>query len=195
VSGRRIKISTDESLLGAPEERPRVDFGVRRRVVRMIPIPLPGGSPVMRPAIWTSPTKHFEKASGKEVISHVVLLRRGPPVDIAVVNVVADEVENCPMGIVECEETLAVDSIATLPNKTSEPLRGSLRTVPLLPIPGGVLCPCIWLSPYEIPDDDLMERVSVAVLLLNPGPPKPEIVAVRVPSSTVAKFMTGPVNW
>lgn len=190
----RVRISADESLLGSDEERPRIDVGVRRRVVRMIPIPLPGAGPILRPAIWTSKAKHFEPASGREVVAHVVLLRRGPPVDIAVVNVVADEVSNCPEDVVECEETLAVDALVALPG-AEEALRGSQRTVPLLPLPTGVLCPCIWLSPYDLPDDYLKERVRIAVTLLSPGPPRPEVVAIRVPTSVIKKFPTGPVEW
>lgn len=194
MSNGRVRISADESLLGSDEERPRIDIDSRRRVVRMLPLDLPGVGRVLRPAIWTAPSKHFEEASGREVIAHVVLLRRGPPVDVAVVNVVADEVTNCPEDVVECEEVRAVDSLVTLP-MAEEALKGSQRTVPLVPVPGGILCPCIWLSPYDLPDEDLRERVKIAVVLLSPGPQRPDVGAIRIPVSVVKKFPTGPVEW
>lgn len=191
---RRIKISVDDSLLGAPEERPRIDANVRRRIVRMLPVPMPGIGQVMRPAIWTSPTKHLEPSLGKEVISHVVLIRRGPPVDIGVVNVIADEAVNCPDGVVECQEIVSVDSLIAMPG-VEEPLRGVRRAVPLIPLPTGMMCPCIWLSPYDMADDDLKQRVQIAVILLGSGAPKPEVAAVRVPKSVIKKFPTGSVEW
>lgn len=187
----RVKITADETLLGTEAERPRVDVLSRRRVVRMLPVPLPGSrEPIMRPAIWTNPVA-VEDPAGRKVRQHIVLLRRGPPVDVAVISVLDHEAINCPEDVVECEEMATISSIPR-----DQPLRGSTRYVPLFPVPGAtVMCPCIWMSPYEIADDDLKQRVRVCVLLLSSGPPKPEVVAIRVPSSVIHKFPTGPIDW
>lgn len=79
------------------------------------------------------------------------------------------------------------------------PVMGSQRLVRYLPcgLPGtkGIMLPCIWMSPYDDWDEDLKENVRVAILLLSKGPPKPDIIAVRIPSTAVEKFPTGPVEW
>jgi hypothetical protein len=163
--------------------------------VRMLPVPLPGSKePVMRPAIWTNPVAVDDPVSGQKVRQHVVLLRRGPPVDVAVVSIIDSQTGNCPEDIVECEEISPLDP--SFIAARGQPLRGETRTVPLFPLPGSTLMyPCIWMSPYEIPDDDLKQRVRVCVLLMSQGPPRPEVAAVRAPSSVVSKFPTGPINW
>lgn len=83
---------------------------------------------------------------------------------------------------------------------TDRAVMGEKRLVRLLPIglPGQkvpLMRPCIWTSPYEVYDDDLKENVKICILLLNEGPPKPEIVAIRIAAAAIEKFPTGPVNW
>ena len=78
-------------------------------------------------------------------------------------------------------------------------ITGDRRLVRHLPcgLPGtaGMMLPCIWMSPYEVFDEDLKEKVKICILLLNEGPPKPDILAVRIPSAAIEKFPMGPVAW
>jgi len=82
---------------------------------------------------------------------------------------------------------------------SDKPVLGDRRMVRYLPagLPGtkGMMLPCIWLSPYEVYDSDLKEMVKIGILLLEKGPPKPEIIAVRIPSRAIEKFPTGPIEW
>lgn len=82
---------------------------------------------------------------------------------------------------------------------SDKPVMGEQRLVRYFPVglPGtkGLMLPCIWLSPYDTWDDDLKENVKLAILLLGKGPPKPDIICVRIPSTAVEKFPTGPVEW
>lgn len=79
------------------------------------------------------------------------------------------------------------------------PVLGSQRIVRYLPcgMPGtkGSMFPCIWESPYEVFDADLKENVKICILLLQKGPPKPEIIAVRIPAAAIQKFPLSPVEW
>ena len=76
---------------------------------------------------------------------------------------------------------------------------GDRRLVRYLPVglPGtkGIMCPAIWTSPWEIFDEDLKAKVKICILLLNNTAPKPDIIAVRIPSDALEKFPTGPVAW
>lgn len=78
-------------------------------------------------------------------------------------------------------------------------ISGDKRLVRHLPcgLPGtsGMMLPCIWMSPYEVFDEDLKEKVKICILLLNEGPPKPDILAVRIPTAAIEKFPMGPVAW
>lgn len=83
---------------------------------------------------------------------------------------------------------------------SDRPVMGEKRMVRYLPIglPGQaapIMRPCIWMSPYEVFDEDLQEKVKVCILLLNEGPPRPDIVAVRISAAAIERFPTGPVNW
>ncbi len=82
---------------------------------------------------------------------------------------------------------------------SDKPVQGERRLVRYLPagLPGtkGIMLPCIWTSPYEVMDEDLKEKVKICILLLNSGPPKPDIIAVRIPAAALDKFPMGPVNW
>lgn len=82
---------------------------------------------------------------------------------------------------------------------SDRPVMGEKRLVRYLPVPlpgvGPLMRPCIWMSPYEVFDDDLHEKVKICIILLNEGPPKPDIIAVRIPTAAIEKFPTGPVNW
>lgn len=83
---------------------------------------------------------------------------------------------------------------------SDRPVMGEKRLVRYLPVglPGQkvpLMRPCIWTSPYEIFDEDLKEKVKLCILLLNEGPPKPDIIAVRISAAAIEKFPTGPVNW
>lgn len=76
---------------------------------------------------------------------------------------------------------------------------GERRLVRYLPVglPGtkGMMLPCVWMSPYDDWDEDLKEKVKVCLVLLSKGPPRPEVICVRIPSAAVDKFPTGPVEW
>ena len=76
---------------------------------------------------------------------------------------------------------------------------GDKRMVRHLPcgLPGtaGMMLPCLWISPYEVFDPDLKENVKICILLLTKGPPKPDIVAVRMAASAIEKFPMAPVEW
>ena len=77
---------------------------------------------------------------------------------------------------------------------------GNKRLVRFLPVglPGlkaPIMRPCIWTSPYEVFDEDLKENVKICILLLNEGPPRPDIIAIRIATSAIEKFPTGPINW
>lgn len=82
---------------------------------------------------------------------------------------------------------------------SDRPVMGERRLVRYLPVglPGGapLMRPCIWISPYEVYDNDLKENVKICILLLNEGPPKPEIIAIRIAASGIERFPTGPVGW
>lgn len=82
---------------------------------------------------------------------------------------------------------------------SDKPIMGDKRLVRYLPcgLPGtkAILLPCIWMSPWEIFDEDLKEKVKICILLLNDEAPKPDIVAVRIPAAAIHKFPTGPVAW
>lgn len=77
---------------------------------------------------------------------------------------------------------------------------GEKRLVRLLPvpIPGTkqiVMKPAIWISPYSFFDSDVGDNVKIAILLFTPGPPKPDIIAVRIPANAIEKFPLGPIEW
>jgi len=82
---------------------------------------------------------------------------------------------------------------------SDRPVLGDQRLVRYLPcgLPGtaAMMLPCIWMSPYEVFDEDLKEQVKICILLLNEGPPKPDIVAVRIAAAAVERFPMGPVAW
>lgn len=80
--------------------------------------------------------------------------------------------------------------------KPSErPVTGDKRMVRYLPFPiGNFMLPAIWISPYVVMDPDI-GRAKVAILLLDKGPPKPDVVSVRIPEEAVEKFPYGPVEW
>jgi len=82
---------------------------------------------------------------------------------------------------------------------SDRPVGGEQRLVRYLPcgLPGteAMLLPCIWISGYEVFDEDLKEKVRICILLLEKGPPKPDIVAVRIPSKAIEKFPMAPVEW
>ena len=80
-----------------------------------------------------------------------------------------------------------------------KPVFGDQRLVRYLPVPlpglKGMMLPCVWMSDYDVFDDDLKENVKVCLVLLSKGPPHPEVVCVRIPSAAVDKFPKGPVEW
>lgn len=86
-----------------------------------------------------------------------------------------------------------------LAKPSDRPVMGDRRLVHMLPFgirgDDAVSLPCIWISPYETFDPDLKENVKICILLLDKGPPKPEIVAVRIPSAAIHKFPMGPCEW
>jgi hypothetical protein len=51
------------------------------------------------------------------------------------------------------------------------------------------------MSDYEVMDEDLKENVKVCLVLMGKGPPSPEIICVRIPSTAIEKFPLGPVEW
>lgn len=96
-------------------------------------------------------------------------------------------------------EPIKIEVIGEFAKPSDQPVAGNKRLVRHLPfgMPGtaGMLLPCIWTSPYEIYDEDLKENVKVCILLLSKGPPRPEIVAVRIPTAAIEKFSMAPVEW
>ena len=82
---------------------------------------------------------------------------------------------------------------------SDRPVAGDQRLVRHLPagLPGtqGTLLPAIWISPYEVFDDDLQENVKICILLLTKGPPKPDVMAIRIAGEAINKFPMLPVEW
>ena len=82
---------------------------------------------------------------------------------------------------------------------SDRPVAGNQRLVRHLPVglPGtqGMLLPAIWISPYEVWDEDLQEKVKICILLLHKGPPKPDTVGVRIAAAAIEKFPMLPVEW
>lgn len=82
---------------------------------------------------------------------------------------------------------------------SDRPVMGERRLVRMLPtgLPGtsGILVPCIWMSEYTVPDEDLHVDVRVCLLLVGKGPPRPEIHCVRIPAVAIEKFPLAPVEW
>jgi hypothetical protein len=82
---------------------------------------------------------------------------------------------------------------------SDRPVLGDKRLVRYLPVPlpgmSGMLMPCLWISEYEVFDEDLKVKVKKCLVLMSKGPPHPEIVCVTIPSDAIEKFPTGPVEW
>jgi hypothetical protein len=82
---------------------------------------------------------------------------------------------------------------------SDRPIFGEKRLVRYLPVPlpgmNGMLMPCIWMSDYVEMDADLNENVKVCLVLLGKGPPRPDVICVRIPATAVDKFPMGPVEW
>ena len=84
---------------------------------------------------------------------------------------------------------------------SDRPVMGERRLVRQLPVPGSltgaevILRPAIWISPYEFYDADIGAQVKICIVLVNSGPPKPEIISVRIPSNAIEKFPLAPVEW
>jgi hypothetical protein len=83
---------------------------------------------------------------------------------------------------------------------SERPVLGEKRLVRMIPVPIAgtkqlILRPAIWISPYSFYDEDAKAQVKVAVLLFDPGPPRPETVGVRVPADAIDKFPLGPIEW
>lgn len=82
---------------------------------------------------------------------------------------------------------------------SDRPVHGERRLVRYLPVPlpgsAGILKPCIWMSSYEEYDEDVKAKVKVCLLLLSQGPPRPDVICVRIPADAVEKFPLGPVEW
>lgn len=97
------------------------------------------------------------------------------------------------------EKRAPITVIGDLAKPSETPVSGERRIVPYLPVglPGmkGRLFPCIWQSPYSVFDSDLREQVKICIMLITEGPPKPDIMAIRIPAEAITKFPTGPVNW
>lgn len=99
------------------------------------------------------------------------------------------------------EIPIDVTIVEPLIKPSDRPVMGERRLVRMLPvppaIPGGesIMRPAIWVSPYKVYDNDLKENVRIVILLLNSGPPSPDIIALRVPVTAIDKFPLGPVEW
>lgn len=95
------------------------------------------------------------------------------------------------------EVKITFDSPLVTPH--DRPMKGDRRIVKMLPtgLPGGaaILAPCIYMSPYDIWDERLKENFRYCLLLVSPGPPKPEFHAVQIPSSAIHKFPEDVVSW
>lgn len=82
---------------------------------------------------------------------------------------------------------------------SDHPVFGEKRLVRMLPVglPGtkGMLMPCLWMSDYEVMDEDLKEKVKVCLVLMSKGPPRPDIICVRIATAAIEKFPLGPVEW
>ena len=71
-----------------------------QRLVRHIPVPLPGAKGQVRPAIWTSPYEISE--GGANVRRCLVLINKGPPYpEIIMVSIISADLEKCPLMPVE----------------------------------------------------------------------------------------------
>jgi hypothetical protein len=96
-------------------------------------------------------------------------------------------------------DSIKLEVVAPFVTPDDRPVMGEKRLVRLLPagLPGtkGNLFPCVWMSPYEMFDEDLKENVKFCLLLINKGPPKPEIWGIRIPAAAIEKFPTGPIEW
>jgi hypothetical protein len=96
-------------------------------------------------------------------------------------------------------DPIKIEVVGEFAKPSDRPVVGEKRLVRYLPLgmPGtaGMMLPSLWVSPYEVYDEDLKENVKICILLLSKGPPKPEIAAVRVPSAAIEKFPMGPVEW
>jgi len=84
---------------------------------------------------------------------------------------------------------------------SDHPVMGNQRLVRFLPaIPGmNDLFPCIWISPYTVKEavdiEGTMVALKVCVILVSKGPPKPEIVVVRIQPKDLEKFPMNPIEW
>lgn len=82
---------------------------------------------------------------------------------------------------------------------SDKPVHGEKRLVRYIPVPlpgaNGILKPCIWMSPYVEFDDDIKANVKVCLVLLSEGPPRPDVICVRIPADAIEKFPLAPVGW
>ena len=96
-------------------------------------------------------------------------------------------------------DPIKIEVVGEFAKPSDNAVMGEKRLVRYLPVglPGtsGMLLPCVWMSEYDVMDEHLGEKVKVCLVLLSKGPPRPEIICVRIPSAAVDKFPTGPVEW
>jgi hypothetical protein len=84
---------------------------------------------------------------------------------------------------------------------SDRPVVGNQRLVRYLPaIPGmNDLFPCIWMSPYTVkePIDEqgTLAKLVVCLILVSKGPPKPEVVPIRIQPEDLTKFPMMPIEW
>lgn len=96
-------------------------------------------------------------------------------------------------------DPIKIEVVGEFAKPSDRAVAGDKRLVRHLPfgMPGtaGMLLPCIWISPYEVYDEDLKEKVKICILLLSKGPPKPDVVAIRMAQAGIEKFDFAPVEW
>jgi hypothetical protein len=84
---------------------------------------------------------------------------------------------------------------------SDRPVVGNQRLVRFLPaIPGmNELFPCIWMSPYTtyelIDEQGTMAKLVTCLILISKGPPKPEVVPIRIQPEKLTLFPLMPVEW
>jgi hypothetical protein len=165
----------------------------KRRVVRYLPVGLPGKKGLLRPCIWMSPYEVDDPNLGEKAKLCVLLVEKRPRPMIVGVRIAARSISEFPTGVIECAENDDADPLFL--SAGTDPIRGRTRLVKHIPLPGNIARPCIWATPFDTYDEDLKEKVVICCLLMDEGPPEPNVVSVRVPSAALHKFPSAPITW
>ncbi len=95
------KVSLEDGFVEATD---KLVFG-NRRLVRLLPLPVPGlKEPILRPAIWISPYTFLDTDLRVQCRRAIILMNKGSqgmPPDTVCMTIPADAIERFPKGPVE----------------------------------------------------------------------------------------------